>query len=1072
MIKKALFVGAIGLVAVMAAFGLGPLGRGATPTGALIGIPLQPFAPDWSGNGINTSQLGDTNTGGRLISNQIVGSIRRGQRIALPYIYADPTSPVPLDMDAVPGPGPANKIGDVGATLDVMCDSPADGASNDQMYASLGPPMVPWDWNKITTAVQGSSDSFLYALVPPYPWLLRDRAVVDHFYVAGASVSAAVVLNTVFNTVPWSANGGGNTATTKNGGDARVWTAATDGLCIDTPQDSVSHTWTNYAQPLLGDTGGACTDANCADATVYGPIGKNTQTGAGTVTVTDKYLNKGPNAGTYLQIWIIEVFGVANANFVTGGGKSLSVPESLAVGTTVDDPEDIAITCPSSGWGLIVVKNVLIPVSPTVERYALDNAGVLPIQVNCSGAGTGEDLSVTQVRPIHVTSPSASKPEQINLLNTGQSATVTIRDVDSNNATTTQTADWYIDVEVLGGQPLTVSLSDDASRTVGSNVEASDCTPANSGCNKFSLSMDPGQSDLKDDLTITCPAASPAGRYFVVVKIIIVRTSGGVVVMDSKPADNAQRLVIPVNCWSSMPAGDGTDDGTGLFPKWVIALSNPDSRQDGNLFASPPPYGSLLPPSFPQDGGPDSKLQQPIGTYVERVLQVGCYFETSDGCKTSSGGGSCDTNADGYLTAAETQRDYRYNAATMDPDGDCLQSAATAQPGHPVDLPTLAGTCDPVPWAMTGGPAQVTYTMDADHDCDGLPDGVEVAWGSNPMVADTDGDGAPDYVEMFDFTSPVNADTDSDGFLDKPSSVFGDNTDKSMDNCPTISNADGPSGNSQLNTDGKHRSVGASIPAGKASNPNKDKLGDACDPDNDNDGLPDAVEGVMGTVAKGLQGDGTPSYDTDGDHCVDGSEVLTGSDPTLATSKCPTGVYFTLAMAKFFRACHWNLPILSTDTGGEAKFQQWDAKYSSNTDRAELDPDHDGVDCQTPDLKIGDKDNDSGPATYADVPDIVEIEGYNTNPANKDTDGDGCEDFVQINDLNGSGAVDTTDLLIVATYINKLPPAVDKTSFEVIDVNKDLKINSSDLLQVASNTCAAKAGAGGCGKNVCKLNVY
>ena len=48
-------------------------------------------------------------------------------------------------------------------------------------------------------------------------------------------------------------------------------------------------------------------------------------------------------------------------------------------------------------------------------------------------------------------------------------------------------------------------------------------------------------------------------------------------------------------------------------------------------------------------------------------------------------------------------------------------------------------------------------------DCDGLVDGIERAWGSNPLVADSDGDGATDFVEMFQYTNPLNPDTDGDG---------------------------------------------------------------------------------------------------------------------------------------------------------------------------------------------------------------------------------------------------------------------------------------------------------------------
>jgi hypothetical protein len=68
----------------------------------------------------------------------------------------------------------------------------------------------------------------------------------------------------------------------------------------------------------------------------------------------------------------------------------------------------------------------------------------------------------------------------------------------------------------------------------------------------------------------------------------------------------------------------------------------------------------------------------------------------------------------------------------------------------------------------------------------------------------------------------------------------------SIDNCPTVPNA------SQANNDG-------------------DALGDACDPDDDNDGLLDVEEPLYGT---------NPFLgDTDGDGAYDGDEVEAGTNP-------------------------------------------------------------------------------------------------------------------------------------------------------------------------------------------------
>ena len=135
-------------------------------------------------------------------------------------------------------------------------------------------------------------------------------------------------------------------------------------------------------------------------------------------------------------------------------------------------------------------------------------------------------------------------------------------------------------------------------------------------------------------------------------------------------------------------------------------------------------------------------------------------------------------------------------------------ATGTTQPDWPAaaidSLDTPTGTlCPAVPYSEN--PVVVQYDTAADTDCDGLVNGIEWAWGSNPTLADTDADGSPDFQEMFQFTDPTNPDTDGDGFLDRPASVYGDNTDTAMDNCPTVANP------SQLNSDGHRRDNGPNI---------------------------------------------------------------------------------------------------------------------------------------------------------------------------------------------------------------------------------------------------------------------
>ena len=141
------------------------------------------------------------------------------------------------------------------------------------------------------------------------------------------------------------------------------------------------------------------------------------------------------------------------------------------------------------------------------------------------------------------------------------------------------------------------------------------------------------------------------------------------------------------------------------------------------------------------------------------------------------------------------------------------------------------------------------------------------------------------------------ADADADGVAD------------AADNCPGAYNPD------QANTDAAARAAAAyavmdaTVPAG-------DTLGDACDPDDDNDGLPDAGEyaasgcasfdlsttahpqAAGGDVTDDDNGDGAPapftgtdsaddgpSWDTDGDGVLDGVECQLGTNPRDMASR-------------------------------------------------------------------------------------------------------------------------------------------------------------------------------------------
>jgi hypothetical protein len=224
-------------------------------------------------------------------------------------------------------------------------------------------------------------------------------------------------------------------------------------------------------------------------------------------------------------------------------------------------------------------------------------------------------------------------------------------------------------------------------------------------------------------------------------------------------------------------------------------------------------------------------------------------------------------------------------------------------------------------------------------------------------------------------------DTDCDGVPD------------TVDNCPTVYNPD------QLNSDARRRPNGPEIPGEWASNPATDKLGDACDPDDDNDGLPDAVE----------FGDHCPYRtvaDSDGDGAVDGFEVANGYDPCNPASR-PTWV------------------------GG-------------------ADGDSDGL------IDVVERGGYNTCAFIADP-----APGWSSCAVPQDSDGDGCSDTVEVLDLNGDRTADSGDQFLLDSRIGRRIPA-DPVSDAIFDVNKDGFIDSGDQLLMNAYNCPTKRNQIGC----------
>jgi hypothetical protein len=245
--------------------------------------------------------------------------------------------------------------------------------------------------------------------------------------------------------------------------------------------------------------------------------------------------------------------------------------------------------------------------------------------------------------------------------------------------------------------------------------------------------------------------------------------------------------------------------------------------------------------------------------------------------------------------------------------------------------------------------------------------------------------------------TPAGTDYDGDGVAD------------SADNCPTYYNPD------QKNSDAVPIENSVWVPGVDKTVPNQDSLGDACDLDDDNDQWPDIFELVgcgsgrtnpRGDVAyddnengyctppmgSDTEDDG-PSWDSDADTVLDGIECVLGYDPNSAASR-PGGV-------------------IVGDGDGDGLPADIEAE-----------------------LGCSDLDKDSDDDGFRDG---IEVKGWGTSCISWDTDADGCEDWIEIADINGDGQANALDLGRIQRAIYGVVPP-----HQALDINKDGGLNLLD----------------------------
>ena len=335
------------------------------------------------------------------------------------------------------------------------------------------------------------------------------------------------------------------------------------------------------------------------------------------------------------------------------------------------------------------------------------------------------------------------------------------------------------------------------------------------------------------------------------------------------------------------PAVFDTDsDGLGDGQEQGVAAGIPAGVSDGNGVA----FAGTDPDVFVADGDAGISTTDPAAADTD-----------ADGLDD----GAEDLNADGVFAGDQPgtladETDPALADTDADGQGDAAEGGAA---GPDLDLDGAIDALDPA---------------NEDQDADGLTDNAEVAAGTDPNDADTDGDGLLDGADL----DPGDADTDDDGVADGAEittdpAVFDTDGDGLGDGLEQGVDAGIPRGVSDaagllfagtdLGIFVPDADAGASVTDPTAADSDGDTLldgaedldgngvfdgdlpgtlddeTDPADPDTDQDGLDDALEG--GAAGPDADADDTidaldpAGADTDADGVVDGTEVANGTDP-------------------------------------------------------------------------------------------------------------------------------------------------------------------------------------------------
>lgn len=251
------------------------------------------------------------------------------------------------------------------------------------------------------------------------------------------------------------------------------------------------------------------------------------------------------------------------------------------------------------------------------------------------------------------------------------------------------------------------------------------------------------------------------------------------------------------------------------------------------------------------------------------------------------------------------------------------------------------------------------FTPVPDIDGDGVPAGIELLEGTDPLSADTDGDGYDDGEELSSNADPHKQDTDGDGLNDSREAELG------TDPMKQDTDGDGLDDKQEVNI---------------GTDPTKS--------DTDGDGIGDEKE---------YRGPTDPTKaDTDGDGLDDREEMRGRTDPTKADTDGD-------GLDDKFELDEFQSNPVKEDTDEDGLDDE--AEYEAGTDPRTRDTDNDGlsdareVNELSTDPTKADTDGDG-------ILDAEELE-LGTNPTTADTDSDGLRDSNELrnqtNALNADG---------------------------------------------------------------------